>query len=90
MNWDRPAPTITTKFYNYGSGRFGHPEQDRAISAREAARLQEFPDEFRFAPPEAPMRLSELGPLIGNAVPMSLSRWIGERCESIAHGHLRS
>lgn len=33
MEWDKPAPTITTQFYGYGNGRFGHPEQDQAISS---------------------------------------------------------
>lgn len=39
MEWDKPSPTITTQFYGYGNGRFGHPEQDRAISLREGAIL---------------------------------------------------
>lgn len=43
MEWNEPAPTITTMAYNFGTGRFGHPEQDRAISLREAAILQSFP-----------------------------------------------
>ena len=37
MSWDNVSPTITTQFTSYGSGRFGHPEQDRAISIREGA-----------------------------------------------------
>ena len=43
MEWDKPAPTITTQFYNFGTGRFGHPKQDRALSLREGALLQTFP-----------------------------------------------
>ena len=43
MRWDQPAPTITTQFHGYGNGRFGHPDQDRAISLREGALLQTFP-----------------------------------------------
>ena len=43
MEWDQPAPTMTTQFFGFGNGRFGHPDQDRAISLREAAMLQEFP-----------------------------------------------
>ncbi len=43
MSWDRPAPTITTQFYGFGNGRFGHPAQDRAITLREGAILQSFP-----------------------------------------------
>lgn len=86
MVWDRPAPTITTKFYNYGSGRFGHPEQDRAISAREAARLQGFPDRFLFADDEAALRLTALGLLIGNAVPVPLASAIGFASMAVADG----
>ncbi len=47
MEWKAPSPTITTQFYNYGSGRFGHPDQDRALSLREGALLQSFPKEIR-------------------------------------------
>lgn len=43
MAWNEPAPTVTTQFFGFGSGRFGHPEQDRAISLREGAILQSFP-----------------------------------------------
>ena len=86
MVWDRPAPTITTKFYNYGSGRFGHPEQDRAISAREAARLQGFPDDFVFADDEAGLRLTALGVLIGNAVPIPLAVALGFASMAVADG----
>lgn len=48
MEWDKPAPTITTKFYGYGNGRFGHPSQNRAISFREGATLQTFPKDYIF------------------------------------------
>jgi len=82
MKWDQPAPTITTKFYNYGSGRFGHPEQDRALSAREAARLQGFPDDFQFIDPATLPQLVVLGKLIGNAVPVPLARAIGTACRT--------
>lgn len=84
MVWDRPAPTITTKFFNYGSGRFGHPEQDRALSAREAARLQGFPDSFAFSAQDAQLSLPSLGRLIGNAVPVPLSEALGRLCLDLA------
>lgn len=74
MEWDRPAPTITTQCYNYGSGRFGHPEQDRAISLREAALLQGFPPDYEFVPPGEKVRFTVVGRLIGNAVPVDLAR----------------
>jgi DNA (cytosine-5)-methyltransferase 1 len=77
MAWDQPAPTITTQFYAFGSGRFGHPEQDRAISIREAALLQTFPPEYRFVPPGERASFRRLGHLIGNAVPPRLGAAIG-------------
>ena len=43
MEWKKPSPTITGQCYGYGNGRFGHPDQDRALSLREAAILQTFP-----------------------------------------------
>lgn len=78
MSWDRPAPTITTQFYGFGNGRFGHPEQNRAITLREGAILQSFPLDFKFANPERRVNFREIGRLIGNAVPPALGRAIGE------------
>ena len=77
MSWDEPSPTITTQFYGYGSGRFGHPEQDRALSLREGALLQGFPDDYSFVPDGAPINFKTVGRLIGNAVPVTLGRAIG-------------
>ena len=77
MEWDEPAPTITTQFNGYGNGRFGHPEQDRAISLREGALLQTFPEEYSFVPDDAPVRIAPLARLIGNAVPVRLGEAIG-------------
>lgn len=77
MEWDKPSPTITTQFYGYGNGRFGHPEQDRAISLREGAILQSFPDDYIFADKTHPVNKRELGTHIGNAVPVELGRAIG-------------
>jgi DNA (cytosine-5)-methyltransferase 1 len=78
MEWDQPAPTMTTQCYGFGNGRFGHPEQDRAISLREAAILQSFPKDYAFAPKGAPVHFNTLGRLIGNAVPVLLGEYIGE------------
>ncbi|NOT53738.1 MAG: DNA (cytosine-5-)-methyltransferase [Deltaproteobacteria bacterium] len=72
MEWDAPAPTITTQSFGYGNGRFGHPEQDRAISLREAAILQTFPETYRFLQEGEPVRTYVLGRLIGNAVPVRI------------------
>lgn len=78
MEWDRPAPTITTQCFGYGNGRFGHPEQDRAISLREAAMLQTFPETYAFSPAGAPIKFNRMGRLIGNAVPVRLGEVIAE------------
>ncbi|MEI8395445.1 MAG: DNA cytosine methyltransferase [Rhodospirillaceae bacterium] len=72
MEWDKPAPTITTQCFGYGNGRFGHPEQDRAITLREAAMLQTFPADYAFVEKGKPVKFSQLGRLIGNAVPVRL------------------
>ncbi|AHG20730.2 modification methylase [Chania multitudinisentens RB-25] len=78
MEWDSPGPTITTQCFGYGNGRFGHPEQDRAISLREAAMLQTFPATYKFAPPDTPIRFNKMGRLIGNAVPVRLGEVIAQ------------
>lgn len=78
MSWDEPAPTLTTECYAYGSGRFGHPEQDRAISLREAALLQTFPLDYAFAAPKSPLYFKAIGRHIGNAVPVDLGRVIAK------------
>ncbi|HDR9495207.1 DNA cytosine methyltransferase [Burkholderia stabilis] len=76
MEWDKPAPTMTTQCYGFGNGRFGHPEQDRAISLREAAILQSFPRDYAFVPRDGEVSFTVLGRLIGNAVPVNLGRAI--------------
>lgn len=76
MRWDDLAPTITTQFVGYGNGRFGHPEQDRAISFREAALLQTFPDYYKIVDPNRPFNGSKIAKHIGNAVPVELARII--------------
>lgn len=83
MSWDDPAPTITTQFYGFGNGRFGHPEQDRAITLREGALLQSFPLDFKFVPIGDRINFRLIGRLIGNAVPPTLGRSIGD--EIIRH-----
>jgi len=77
MEWDKPAPTITTQFYGFGNGRFGHPEQDRAITIREAAILQSFPESYQFIRPGEIPTFRHLGIMIGNAVPPRLGEAIG-------------
>lgn len=86
MEWDKPAPTMTTQCYGFGNGRFGHPEQDRAISLREAAILQSFPRNYAFIPENGEASFTALGRLIGNAVPVDLGRAIAQSI----HQHLAS
>ena len=78
MTWDDAAPTMTTQFYGFGNGRFGHPSQDRAISLREGAILQSFPPSYQFVAPDAPVHMKTIGRLIGNAVPVALGELIGK------------
>jgi DNA (cytosine-5)-methyltransferase 1 len=76
MEWDKPAPTITTQCFGFGNGRFGHPEQDRAITLREAAILQTFPKGYRFTSRDQRVKFSVMGRLIGNAVPVRIGEAI--------------
>ncbi|VEJ20317.1 putative cytosine-specific methyltransferase [Neisseria animaloris] len=71
--WDKPAPTITTKFFSISNGRFAHPEEDRALSLREGATLQSFPSDYVF---KAGSR-DKIARLIGNAVPPMYAAQIG-------------
>ncbi|MBP9022213.1 MAG: DNA cytosine methyltransferase [Spirochaetes bacterium] len=73
MFWDRPAPTITTRFRSISNGRYGHPEQDRAISIREGATLQSFPMDYVFYSNS----VDHIGKMIGNAVPPKVAEKIG-------------
>lgn len=79
MYWEKPAPTITTRFNSLSNGRFGHPDEDRAISIREGATLQTFPKTYLFKG----SNLSSLARQIGNAVPPELARRIGEHLIAI-------
>jgi DNA (cytosine-5)-methyltransferase 1 len=72
MSWDKPAPTITTKFISLSNGRFGHPEQNRALSLREGATLQTFERTYQFFG----SNIGSLARQIGNAVPPLLSQQI--------------
>lgn len=78
MSWNEPSPTITTQFYNYGTGRFGHPEQDRALTVREAALLQTFPIDYKFSEPSGEIHFTKTGTHIGNAVPVDLGLVVGK------------
>ena len=69
---DGQAPTITGGFDSFTRGRYGHPLQNRPLTPREAARLQGFPDNFRFSGTRGDVRSQ-----IGNAVPPPLAAAIG-------------
>jgi DNA (cytosine-5)-methyltransferase 1 len=78
MSWDLPAPTITTQCNGFGNGRFGHPEQDRAISLREAAILQSFPENYQFFRKGEKRAITSIAKMIGNAVPVTLGELVGQ------------
>jgi len=71
--WDRPAFTIRTEFFKPEKGRYLHPSQHRPITHREAARLQSFPDPFKFTGTKI-----EIAKQIGNAVPPLLAARIAD------------
>lgn len=75
MEWDKPAPTMTTQCFGFGNGRFGHPSQDRAISLREAALFQTFDSDYKFV--ESKVTMKSVGKMIGNAVPVRLGEIVG-------------
>ena len=78
MKWDEPAPTMTTQCTGIGNGRFGHPDQDRAISAREAALFQTFPFTYKFFDDNENVSLTKVSRYIGNAVPPRLGEIVAE------------
>jgi len=81
MFWDQPAPTLTGRCHSISNGRYGHPEQDRAISLREAAALQSFPDEYVFHGSSKSIALQ-----IGNAVPVVLAEALGKHILALRAG----
>ena len=78
MVWEEPAPTMTTLCTGIGNGRFGHPVQNRAISVREAALFQTFPNTYKFFPNEQEVPVMKASRYIGNAVPPRLGKIIAE------------
>ena len=80
MKWDAPAPTLTCRCFSISNGRYGHPEQHRAISLREAACLQTFPNAYVFYGATQ----KSLGEQIGNAVPVQLAKAMGNHIQAIA------
>jgi DNA (cytosine-5)-methyltransferase 1 len=82
MYWDKPAPTITTRCVSFSNGRFGHPKFNRALTVREAARLQGFPDSFVFQG-----GVWSTARQVGNAVPPPLATFLGRQ---LVHHHQES
>ena len=79
MKWEEPSPTMTTHCIGYGNGRFGHPEQDRAISLREASLFQTFPKDYIFYnEQEGSLPVVNIARQIGNAVPVKLGEVIAK------------
>ncbi|WP_405246535.1 DNA cytosine methyltransferase [Cellulophaga sp. Asnod2-G02] len=72
--WDKPSPTITTKFFSVSNGRFVHPEEHRALSIREGATLQSFPKDYKFIGTS----MGSIARLIGNAVPPEYAKRVGQ------------
>jgi DNA (cytosine-5)-methyltransferase 1 len=72
LHWRRPARTITAVFDSFSRGQYAHPVEHRAITSREAASLQSFPESFRFIGPK-----KDVARQIGNAVPPKLAEAIG-------------
>lgn len=86
MAWDETSPTITTQFYMYGTGRFGHPEQDRALTLREGAILQSFPKDYKFIRPGEKLSRKAIARHIGNAVPPKLGEAVGKSIIAACRG----
>ena len=80
MSWDRPAPALTGRCHSISNGRYGHPEQDRAISLREAAAIQSFPDAYEFFGYNKNIAMQ-----IGNAVPVRLAKHLGKQILRLAN-----
>lgn len=74
MEFDKPAYTLTTRLNTPSVGRITHPIQNRTITPREAARIQSFPDDYRFLGD-----ITSVGMQIGNAVPPLLAKRLGDR-----------
>ena len=78
MWWKKPAPTVTRNFATPSSSRCVHPRDSRAMTTREGARLQSFPDDYKFYGSRSTKNLE-----IGNAVPPLLSIAIAKEIEKI-------
>lgn len=82
LAWDLPASGLTTRCISYSNGRFGHPEQDRALTVREAACLQTFPISYEFSG-----SLESKARQVGNAVPPLMAKSVGAAVLRHSLGH---
>jgi DNA (cytosine-5)-methyltransferase 1 len=87
LKWGEPSVTIRTEFFKPEKGRYLHPDADRPITVREAARLQSFPDSFTFPDDQT---LSSVARQIGNAVPPLLAKAVGQAVVKHLIAHSRS
>ncbi len=87
MSWDKVAPTLTTYCTGYNNGRFGHPDQNRPISLREAALIQSFPKKYDFIDPSSQFSIARLSRHIGNAVPVKLGQAIAQSIKVHLENH---
>jgi DNA (cytosine-5)-methyltransferase 1 len=76
MSWEQTASTITSGCTTVSKGRFGHPEEDRAISVREAALIQTFPIDYIFDTPY----IDHVCEIIGNALPCDFAEVLANQC----------
>ncbi len=83
MTWDGIPRAVITRFRDPKSGEYTHPDQDRTITIREAARLQGFPDSFAFHG-----HRSSQYDQVGNAVPTQLAEAIGTEVRRCLDGQL--
>ena len=84
--WDKPSPTITTKFFSVSNGRFVHPEENRALSIREGATLQSFPIDYKFYGSS----IASIARIIGNAVPPKYAEKIGLAIKKSLNGEVQN
>lgn len=87
LSWEEQAPTVTTRFDTPAGGRFIHPEEDRTLSPREAARIQSFPDDFVFCGTK-----TSICKQIGNAVPPKIAYFLARLAQKIidnVHGEAK-
>lgn len=85
MKWDDVSPTITAGCTTLSKGRFGHPEEDRTVSVREAALLQTFPKEYIFSSPY----MAHVCEMIGNALPCEFAAILAQACADSIRKNLR-